>query len=194
MTRSRTASREESLVCTEPLRLQEPTIALEGEYLEMADEFRRAGDWTGWNDDIEKGTRNFEAFVGELQDYARGRNLPDGLVPCSVYWLARGKRLMGTASLRHRLTDSLLHEGGHIGYGIRPSERRKGYATQLLALMLEKARQRFIGRVLVTCDKDNVASARVIQKNGGHLEDERVSRKTGKVKQRYWIDLWDQAE
>jgi len=64
----------------------------------------------------------------------------------------------------------------------------------LLALVLEKARQRFIGRVLVTCDKDNVASARVIQKNGGRLEDERVSRKTGKVKQRYWIDLWEQAE
>jgi len=77
-------------MCEDELRLLEPTIALEEEYLEMADEFRRAGDWSGWNDDIEKGTRNFEAFVGELHDYAIGRSLPEGMVPCSVYWLVRG--------------------------------------------------------------------------------------------------------
>jgi len=142
----------------------------------------------------EEARSDFAAYVKRLNEMAQGLNLKDGWVPCSTFWLIGGNRLLGGGSMRHRLNEHLLEIGGHIGYFIRPSERRKGYATQMLAMMLEKARQRFISRVLVTCDKDNVASAKVIQKNGGVLEDERTVIKTGKVKQRYWIDLWAEPE
>ncbi|MHB8934154.1 MAG: GNAT family N-acetyltransferase, partial [Bellilinea sp.] len=91
--------------------------------------------------------------------------------------------------LRHRLTPLLEEEGGHIGYDIRPSERGKGYATLLLALTLEKARESGMAGVLVTCDEDNIASARVIEKNKGQLLNTVVSQTSGKQVRRYWIDL-----
>lgn len=82
----------------------------------------------------------------------------------------------------------LLFSGGHIGDGIRPSERRKGYATAMLRLALEKCRALGIRRVLMTCDKDNIGSAKSIIKNGGILENE-VMNEDGVLEQRYWIDL-----
>lgn len=75
--------------------------------------------------------------------------------------------------------------GGHIGYSVKPSERRKGYASQLIQLALDHYRARGIDRVLLTCDKDNIASAKVIQHNGGQLEDER--QENNRITQRYWI-------
>ena len=89
--------------------------------------------------------------------------------------------------LRPRLTEKLEDRGGHIGFAVRPSERGKGYATLMLKLVLEKAKQLGLRRVLVTCDKDNLASARVIQKNGGQLNTESISKQFGKMTQRYWI-------
>jgi predicted acetyltransferase len=85
------------------------------------------------------------------------------------------------------LTENLRIEGGHIGYGIRPSARNQGCGTKILELALEKVREMGIKQVLVTCDKDNVHSARVIQKNGGKLDSE--IEKDNKIIQRYWIEL-----
>lgn len=129
----------------------------------------------------------FADYLKRLDDAANGEGLPEGFVPGSSYWLVCGQRMLGTCNLRHRLNENLLKYGGHIGYSIRPSERRKGYATILLRLAIGKARDRGIDRVLVTCDKDNIASARVIQKNGGVLESE-VLTEEGTLGQRYWID------
>jgi predicted acetyltransferase len=93
-------------------------------------------------------------------------------------------------TIRHALTPCLEAHGGHIGYSIRPTEQRKGYATRMLALALEKARQIGLQRVLITCDQRNVASARVIQKNGGLLKNEMPSDQPGREwTQRYWIEL-----
>jgi predicted acetyltransferase len=83
----------------------------------------------------------------------------------------------------------LAHEGGHIGYGVRPSERGKGYGTEVCRRTLEAARGLGLARVLITCDTDNPASARIIEKNGGVLENEVRSRETGKMKRRYWVTL-----
>ncbi|WJH37217.1 GNAT family N-acetyltransferase [Paenibacillus sp. CC-CFT747] len=110
-----------------------------------------------------------------------------GFVEHSTYWLVRGSRIVGVVNLRHRLNEKLLRIGGHIGYGIRPGERRKGYATAILAMALQKAGERGIQRVLVTCDKDNTGSARTIQKNGGVLESEAWEGET--CVQRYWIEV-----
>ena len=95
--------------------------------------------------------------------------------------------IVGAVNLRHYLNEQLLLDGGHIGDGIRPSERRKGYATEMIRLALEKCRQLGIFRVLMVCDKDNTGSARSIQRNGGVLENE--PEVEGVVQQRYWITL-----
>jgi len=170
------------------LRLVDPTAELERAYTEMVLDFRAAGEpfHQGYYDDL----ADFPAFVRKLLGQARGENLPEGYVPCNHYWLVRnGTTVTGTSRLRHRLIPTLKNEGGHIGYDIRPSERGKGYATRLLAMTLEKARAMGIPRALVTCDDDNAASARVIEKNGGRLAGRGVSDRTGKAVRRYWIDL-----
>ena len=94
----------------------------------------------------------------------------------------------GAVNIRHYLNDSLLKEGGHIGDGIRPSERRKGYATEMIRLALTECKKLGIEKVLMTCDKDNIGSARSIIKNGGILENEFVNSE-GNIEQRYWISL-----
>lgn len=116
-------------------------------------------------------------------------NNEKGLVPDSTFFCLDTERniLVGAVNIRHRLNEFLLQHGGHIGDGIRPSERRKGYTTQMIALALEKCRELGIERVLMVCDKSNTGSARSIQKNGGVLENEVLHE--GKTEQRYWIDL-----
>ena len=111
-------------------------------------------------------------------------------VPESVFFLLDEERdrLLGAVSIRHYLNESLLFDGGHIGDGIRPSERRKGYATEMIRLALEECKMLGIDRVLMTCDKDNYGSARSIIKNGGVLENEIIDSE-GKTVQRYWITL-----
>ena len=95
--------------------------------------------------------------------------------------------MLGAIDIRHYLNENLLHYGGNIGYGIRPSERQKGYATQMLALALEECKKIGMLKALITCFKSNVASANTIIKNGGVLENEVIEY--GEIKQRYWIQL-----
>lgn len=94
---------------------------------------------------------------------------------------------VGAVNIRHCLNESLLFDGGHIGDGIRPSERRKGYATAMIKLALLECKKIGITKVLMVCDKDNIASAKSIIKNGGILENEIYS--DGVLQQRYWINL-----
>mgnify|MGYP001452728121 CR=1 FL=1 len=110
-----------------------------------------------------------------------------GWVICSTYFALVDNRIIGTIQIRHTLNESLINSGGHIGYGVRPSERKKGYATKMLALALNKCRELGIKNALVTCDKNNLGSARTIIKNGGILENEFIED-TGNIVQRYWID------
>ena len=111
-------------------------------------------------------------------------------VPDSVFFLLDEDRdrLLGAVNIRHYLNDALLKEGGHIGDGIRPSERRKGYATEMIRLALTECKKLGIDKVLMTCSKDNIGSAKSIVKNGGVLENEFVNS-DGDVEQRYWISL-----
>jgi len=135
--------------------------------------------------------KSYRAFLRQRKRFASEETVPKGFVPDTWYFLmdGGGDKILGRLAIRHRLNDHLLNNpGGHIGYAVAPSERRKGYGTEQLRLGLEKCREMGIGPVLVTCHKDNIASAKVIQKNGGVLEDERVSGE-GKVFQRYWIEV-----
>ena len=97
------------------------------------------------------------------------------------------EHIIGVIQLRHALTPYLMEVGGHIGYSVHPFEEGKGYATEMLRLCLDKAREIGLERVLVTCDKDNVGSSRVIEKNGGVLEDIRDTPDC--LKRRYWITI-----
>lgn len=114
----------------------------------------------------------------------------DGKVPDSVFFLLDVDRntLLGAVNIRHYLNDTLLQYGGHIGDGIRPLERGKGYATEMIRLALFECRKLGIPKVLMVCDKSNIASAKSIIKNGGILENELIDE-DGEVLQRYWIEL-----
>ncbi|QBR93271.1 GNAT family N-acetyltransferase [Nocardioides euryhalodurans] len=109
--------------------------------------------------------------------------LPDGIVPCSYYWIVEGEEFLGYLAVRHALNDWLHDYGGHLGYSVRPSRRGEGHAGRALALGLDQARAIGLHRVLITCDEDNLASRRTIESAGASYED------TRDVKRRYWFDL-----
>lgn len=112
----------------------------------------------------------------------------DGKVPDTTLFCLDVDRniFVGAVNIRHYLTEEMLVNAGHIGDGIRPSERRKGYATAMIGLALEEAKELGIDRVLMCCDKENIASAKSIVNNGGILENEVVVN--GVIEQRYWIE------
>ena len=144
---------------------------------------RQLGDMLDeWIKDIEENHTNhspwkifrndyhdFDRYLAELEQKERGR-------------------LLGAVNIRHCLNDALLKTGGHIGDGIRPSERRKGYGTAIVGLALEECGKLGIEKVLMVCSKSNIASAKTIIRNGGVLENEIVNE-DGEVEQRYWITL-----
>lgn len=136
-----------------------------------------------------KDNQTFKDFVNYINDHANGKNLPDGYVPATTFWITDGNKIIGRIQLRHILNDYLKQYGGHIGYYIRPSERRKGYATKALKEVLKYAQEMGLDKVLLTCDEDNIGSNKVIQSCGGILEDT-VDVAEGKPrKNRYWISL-----
>ena len=133
---------------------------------------------------------DFESYIAWLDRSARGIDLADGFVPNSTFWLMDDMdSIVAVANLRHALTDELLRFGGHVGFGVRPSARRKGYATRVLKECIHEARLLGINRMRVTCDKDNVASSRTIIRNGGLLDEEEYMQEHGRVIQRYWINV-----
>ena len=129
--------------------------------------------------------RDFSHYLENLEL----RDASGGLVPDSTFFCLDEDRdiFVGAVNIRHYLNESLLLNGGHIGDGVRPSERRKGIATKMIALALEECRKLGIRRVLMVCDKENIGSAKSILRNGGVLENEVVV--DGVVEQRYWIEI-----
>ena len=121
----------------------------------------------------------FCAYTRALADPHTPR--PAGWVTGTYLWMVDDDTVVGRISLRHTLTPWLLELGGHIGYAVRPSARRRGYAKAALALMLPVAAALDIDPVLVTCDRDNAGSRRTIEANGGVLEDIRG------IKMRFWV-------
>ena len=172
----------------EKLQLAQPSHALREDFIAFRAEFSPTEDVPGL---ASMKTGDFDADVRNALNHAKGIGLADGWVPAHTFWLVQNeKTILGVLQIRHSLKPYLEREGGHIGYSVRPSERGKGYATRMLAMALDEARRLGLKRVLITCDRRNIASARVIQKNGGWLENEIVSCLPNReFTQRYWIDL-----
>lgn len=132
--------------------------------------------------------RDYLTVLSELED---GSNLtsPDQ-VPETFLFAFVDNRIVGRVAIRHRLTEALQREGGHIGYVVVPEYRRRGHATTMLRLALPIAREKSgETRILVTCDDGNAGSARTIEKNGGVLENVAITPDSRKAIRRYWIRL-----
>ena len=132
---------------------------------------------------------SIEIWFEELKKRSCEDTVPKGLVPSSTYLGIREKDnyIVGMIDIRHYLNEYLTQVGGHIGYGVRKTERNKGYAKQMLKLALEKCKELKIKKVLITCDEDNIASEKVILSANAKLED--IRNIDGENKKRFWIDL-----
>ena len=129
----------------------------------------------------------WDSYLRELEDHRNGRNLPAGHVPGTFLVADVAGEIVGRASIRFRLNAFLLQQGGHVGYGVLPQHRRRGYATEILRQSLVIARAAGVDRVLVTCDEDNVGSRAVIEACGGVLDS--VVHLDGQPPLlRFWID------
>lgn len=174
-------------------RLITPSPAWLPAFLDLAQEFHTHGEPR-----YEDALRDPEAFLRRWAQYAAGSYLPPDRVPETTFWLVVGEgdpggpeepQMLAVSGLRHRLTPRLTDIGGHIGYAVRPSARRQGVGATLLALTFVEARKLGLTHVLVTCDVSNIGSARIIQRNGGVLEDERIVSGHPEPVARYWIAL-----
>ncbi len=168
--------------------LLKPTVELRDEYLSFYQEWKVSRE-NMIPYVIKREPTDFEEMVQTLLDREKGVNLVEGRVPDSTYWLVtEDNKVVGVVNIRHGLTEKLMNSGGHIGYGIRPSERQKGYATKLLALSLEKLKELGTKKALVVCDEGNIASERTILRNGG-IPDASFTEEDGNIVKRFWIEL-----
>lgn len=168
-----------------PTTLRSPSPALQEAFQDLAREYRASGV-----DRYAEALDDYGAFLLRISAQSRQETCGKGYVAQDHYWLVDDEgRALGSCRVRHRLAPHLEIEGGHVGYDIRPGHRGRGHATRLLALTLDVLRRRGVRRALITCDHDNRASARVIEKNGGVEWSTSISPRSGKVVRRFWIDL-----
>jgi predicted acetyltransferase len=170
-----------------PLQLRPLRLEDERSFAEACEEFRQETPAFDFALDRSRAA-TFADYVARLQEWSHGVNLPEGYVPASFYVGVVDGVIVGRLSLRHAFNDFLRVAGGHIGYGVRPSQRGHGYAKEMLRQSLPLAAAVGIERALVLCDVDNGASRKVIEANGGVFESIIDDPKFGAPKRRYWIE------
>jgi len=172
------------------VRLVEPSLAYREAYMDFYEDWMTEGadavvPWVAAQD-----PQDFEAYLAFLSSADSEEKLKDdAFVPHSTYWLINeDEGVVGAVNIRHRLNGKLLESGGHIGYGIRPSRRGRGYASVQLAEALKITKAMGLSRVLIVCDDDNTASERTIRGAGGVL-DSLFTTDNGEVLKRFWIEI-----
>lgn len=141
--------------------------------LDSLGKYEEGGDWS--------------AYLARLDASRRGEGVPVGWVPSTFLVAEVDGQIIGRVSIRHELNAFLEERGGHIGYGIRPEFRGRGYATKILVEALQIVRGLGVQRVLVTCSDNNAASRKVIEKCGGVLENI-IDTEGGERVRRYWLE------
>jgi predicted acetyltransferase len=172
----------------EELYLIEPSMEHEEAFNEMLAEFEKAKERVYPRTLRPKGM-DYISLLRKLEAYRNSETCPAQFVPSDTYFLVnKYNKLLGAITIRHYLNEELLKFDGNIGYGIRPTERGKGYAKTMLKMAFEVCENMGMKRILVTCNKDNIASAKTIIANGGIFENEMIEE-NGTVIERYWIEL-----
>lgn len=168
------------------LQLLEPSPQHKAAILDAVAEMQAIGEW-----DISPETfaERFDDILSEIAAAKDPATAPPRVLPYEDLWLMDDTTWIGLLTLRVRLNEQFLHTGGHIGYVIRPSKRQKGYGTALLRLGLDRAREHGLGRVLLTCNETNIGSRKIIEANGGKLENAVVVAGQEGKQMRYWIHL-----
>ena len=175
----------------EGLKLVRPTKEYQEQAYEYINEFIEYNSQINGTGGLDKYMDNYDEWLLKLD---RDRNMIPGTVlgrmPSETFFLIResDNKLLGIINIRLMLNEYLLNYGGHIGYGIRPTERRKGYNSYQLYLAMKYCLEKGLDKVLITCDKENLGSAKTIINSGGILENE-VLEENGSMLQRYWIEL-----
>jgi len=171
------------------LHLEECSSAFKNQFADLCNVWRAEGRDRVPGTMIPPEGCRFEELL-KLTDRCRSIDTcPAGLVAMSLYYLVdKDGNIVGSTSFRHYLNEALTIFGGHIGYWIHPDFRSRGYAKLALRLTLGKCRELGLKRVLLTCSKSNIASAKVIQSQGGVLENE-LEMNDGEITQRYWIEV-----
>lgn len=171
------------------VQLIKPSVIYKEHYMIFYQDWVQSGeDIVPWV--VEKDPSNFTQYIEFLYAEDSEEKLKNpAWVPHSTYWLVNEDgHIVGAVNIRHRLNQKLLDSGGHIGYGIAPAYRRRGYASALLAETLQVTKSMGLDKVLLVCDKGNVGSERTILKNGG-LFDSEFTEEDGNIVRRFWVVL-----
>ena len=172
------------------LFLIKPTIEYGNQIMEYRQEFLDAEDSMDGCEPLQR-LENPEEYINTCTDYEDPQTVPSHLVPATQFLLIRNSdnKLVGMIQVRHDFNDYLEKYAGHIGYSVRPSERRKGYAKEMLKMTLPFCRKIGLDRVLITCTDCNVGSEKTILANGGIYESTVYEPAGKKYLKRFWIEL-----
>lgn len=172
------------------IRLVLPTIEYAHEIIAYKKEFIDCGSSMDGCGALRR-TEDPKIFIEECEKYTKDETVPEGKVPATIFFCVResDNRLVGMIQVRHRFNEYLEKYAGHIGYSVRPSERRKGYAKRMLALTLPFCKELGINRVLISCIDGNIASEKTILANGGKYESTVYESGEDIYLKRFWIEL-----
>ena len=176
----------------ENLKLIIPTMEYEKEIQDYRQEFlTHGGDMDGCLS--LRRMNNISEWIKQVEDFSSPDSCPKEYVPQTQFICVResDNKVVGVSQIRHYFNEFLEKYGGHIGYSVCHSERKKGYATQMLKMILPTCRELGLGKILITCLQENEASRRVIENNGGVFESTVYEPDEAVYLERYWINLSD---
>ena len=172
------------------MELVHPSTKYKNSFLAAAKAHLASGEHDGLFDSHAEWTNeHFDEYLARTKVYRSGKNLPEGKVPSSSFWIVDDDTWLGRVSLRHELNDTLKSFGGHLGYYLIPSARKKGIGSWAVEHVLEEARKLGLKKLLVTCNPDNIGSQKIIQKFGGIHQDTIDSELNDGPLMRWWITL-----